>query len=71
MTLCKDCEFWHAPTEDYEEGWGNCELSKSDGGEAKHSSSKAVAQDFEGCMASLETRPDFGCVMGVPKAKES
>jgi hypothetical protein len=70
---CKDCQFWEAPStancgvEDDENyryttyGFGVCTLSESIDG-VPTNQSLAFARDYETYMASLRTKPEFGCV---------
>ena len=64
---CKDCGFWIPPEGEYDEGWGICNKSKSHYGKPDFIDSLAIAHDEEGYIALLETKPEFGCVMGQIK----
>lgn len=59
MEKCATCKFW----EEYETGWGGCDMMDSSDGEAENPDTKAVAHDWECYRASVRTRHDFGCVM--------
>ena len=64
---CKDCGFWSPIKGEHNKGWGICVKGSSDLGEPNFRDSLAVAQDYEEFQAELETKPEFGCVMGQVK----
>ena len=66
VVRCKDCGFW-SPPEKHDRGWGICAKSKSYYGEPDFRDSLMIAQDEEGYLALLMTKPEFGCVMGQIK----
>lgn len=66
---CATCRHWtnvagdsEFPLRAYPPGGGFCALTEAYGGESKRGNSLATAVDYEGFIAVLATRPDFGCV---------
>lgn len=60
MKRCKNCKWWEADTS--EDEWASCGLADSYNANPEHETSKAIAYDFEGYMAHLQTHKTFGCV---------
>ena len=63
---CGTCQWWSRPDQ-WSEGWGICELGRTESGEPINKATKAAAQDYEGYKAFLHTRPDFACVQWQAK----
>jgi hypothetical protein len=68
---CQACRYWEANEPPFRkwnpEAWGNCELARSENGEAVNAAALVVAQDLEGCSAWLKTAAAFGCVQWEAK----
>lgn len=60
MKRCKTCIWWTDISA--KGGWGDCGKAASEGASPVDDTSLAVAYDFEGYMASLQTAANFGCV---------
>ncbi|MFA4974556.1 MAG: hypothetical protein WC683_18265 [bacterium] len=67
VRTCEPCRWWDADKVYRVAGWGKCGLAESDCSYAIYKRSLAVAQDYEGYRAHLETRHDFGCVQWEAK----
>ncbi len=60
MKRCKTCKSW--TRKDYTTEWGYCERAYSNNADPKDKTTLAVAQDYEGYSAGLDTKAAFGCV---------
>ncbi len=72
---CKDCRWWGYEDDDEDDdGTRRCSLAMMVGGEAVYPESKAIAwdgvDDPVAGVASLWTKPDFGCVQWEAKESE-
>jgi hypothetical protein len=63
MKRCKNCKFW----DDAKNGWGSCKLTWTTNMHPDHEQSLAIAYDFEGYSAQLNTHQTFGCVQWEKK----
>lgn len=60
MKRCKTCKFWERENSDSE--WGSCLKTITMNGNPDNQDSLAIAYDFEGYTAELQTSAKFGCV---------
>ena len=67
---CLTCQHWDNDAEmmpDHAQNGvvpcGTCNMAGSEDGGARNKATLAVAEDYEGYMAHLKVRADFGCVM--------
>lgn len=61
MTLCRDCRWWDqaGSVTSCPEGMGSCEVVRSPKYYGQDKAMTAFGYD-------LFTRPDFGCILGIP-----
>lgn len=69
MKRCKNCRWWTDVSAKMQ--WGDCGKAASDNAEPVEPDSLAVAYDFEGYMATLQTHATFGCVQWERKGNGS
>lgn len=58
---CESCAHWATDQYTMPEGWGRCEMGRSEDGAPKVESTLAFASDAESYAADLLTSPRFLC----------
>jgi len=64
---CLSCKHWDGSKDSFHPGFGCCELGQTEGWDPTHPETLAIAADREMYLASLHTKPEFGCVQHEPK----